>query len=213
MLLRRCAWHRRFHGYPVVYGVASWRGRSITFTDGVCRSCAGRVRREWRLVERSPFMMSRRFRRIAAGALSVAMLAGTLLSPGPLSDLPSRMAAVNPPTVAVDARAPIQGPVRPRRPRVKHVVKRPPPAPPLDLAEMETAIALADPPAGVVEWEPITEVASVPVEPPPAASQLGTLEDELSRAIIQRASARLLLAMSELPPAPGEHAGSPIQTP
>lgn len=49
MLIRRCAWHPQFHGYPFVHGVASWRGRSIIFTDGVCRRCAARVRTEWEL--------------------------------------------------------------------------------------------------------------------------------------------------------------------
>lgn len=49
MLIRRCAWHPQFHGYPFVHGIASWRGRSVTFTDGVCRRCAARVRSEWEL--------------------------------------------------------------------------------------------------------------------------------------------------------------------
>lgn len=49
MLIRRCAWHREFHRYPIVHGVATWGGLSIAFTDGVCRSCAARVRLELRL--------------------------------------------------------------------------------------------------------------------------------------------------------------------
>lgn len=211
MLVRRCAWHRRFHGYPSVFGVASWQGRSITFTDGVCRSCARRVRREWRLVERSPIMMSLRFRRVAAGVLSFALLAGTMLSPGPLSDLPARMTEVNLPTVAVDSTRPAESvPARPKRSRMKHIAKRPS-SPPVqvDLSQVEAALALADVPTGLLEVEPVIEVASVPAEEP-VSSQIGTLEDELSRAIIQRASIRLLLAMADLPPA---HAGTVVQAP
>lgn len=40
MVLRRCAWHGQFHGYRVVYGVSSWRGQGISFTDGLCARCA-----------------------------------------------------------------------------------------------------------------------------------------------------------------------------
>ncbi len=40
MLVRRCAWHRRYRGYPMVYGVASWLGQGIDFTDGLCHACA-----------------------------------------------------------------------------------------------------------------------------------------------------------------------------
>lgn len=40
MVLRRCAWHGLYHSYRVVYGVASWRGQGISFTDGLCARCA-----------------------------------------------------------------------------------------------------------------------------------------------------------------------------
>ena len=48
MLLCRCAWHRRYHGYPLVSGIASWRGLSVRFTDGICRTCLERFRAEHR---------------------------------------------------------------------------------------------------------------------------------------------------------------------
>lgn len=48
MILRRCAWHRRYFGYPIVCGVAGWAGRGIDFTDWMCRRCAARIRRELR---------------------------------------------------------------------------------------------------------------------------------------------------------------------
>jgi hypothetical protein len=46
MLLCRCAWHRRYRGYPFVSGVVSWRGLTVRFTDGICRSCLRRFRDE-----------------------------------------------------------------------------------------------------------------------------------------------------------------------
>lgn len=49
MLIRRCAWHREFYGYTIIHGVAAWRGFSVKFSDGVCKSCAARVRIEWRI--------------------------------------------------------------------------------------------------------------------------------------------------------------------
>ncbi len=39
----RCAWHPRYHGYPRLVGVASLRGLSVHFTDGICPTCATRV--------------------------------------------------------------------------------------------------------------------------------------------------------------------------
>lgn len=47
MLIRRCAWHRVYHGYPMLYGVAAWRQRGIQFTDGMCRPCAATALHEW----------------------------------------------------------------------------------------------------------------------------------------------------------------------
>jgi len=45
-MLRRCAWHRRYFGYPVVCGIAGWGGRGVDFSDWICRRCAARVRRD-----------------------------------------------------------------------------------------------------------------------------------------------------------------------
>ena len=33
MLIGRCAWHRHYHGYPRLQGIASWRGLGLRFTD------------------------------------------------------------------------------------------------------------------------------------------------------------------------------------
>lgn len=49
MLICRCAWHQRYRGYPLLNGVASWRGWKVRFTDGICEKCLARFRAEHRL--------------------------------------------------------------------------------------------------------------------------------------------------------------------
>jgi hypothetical protein len=48
VLICRCAWHQRYCGYPLLSGVASWRGWSLRFTDGICEKCLERFRAEHR---------------------------------------------------------------------------------------------------------------------------------------------------------------------
>jgi hypothetical protein len=48
MLICRCAWHRQYHGYPLLSGVVSWRGFTLRFTDGICPRCLERFRTEHR---------------------------------------------------------------------------------------------------------------------------------------------------------------------
>ncbi|HXH81463.1 MAG TPA: hypothetical protein VNN07_00890 [Candidatus Tectomicrobia bacterium] len=48
MLISRCAWHQRYHGYPLLRGLVSWRGWSVRFTDGICGRCLARFRLEHR---------------------------------------------------------------------------------------------------------------------------------------------------------------------
>jgi hypothetical protein len=48
VLLSRCAWHPRYHGYPLIGGIASWSGWGVQFTDGICADCAIRFRDEYR---------------------------------------------------------------------------------------------------------------------------------------------------------------------
>jgi len=48
VLLRRCAWHPRYFGYPLIGGITSWAGWSLKFTDGICPECATRFRAEYR---------------------------------------------------------------------------------------------------------------------------------------------------------------------
>ncbi len=56
MLICRCAWHSRYRGYPLLNGIASWRGWNVRFTDGICEKCLERFRAEHRrfLAPRSP---------------------------------------------------------------------------------------------------------------------------------------------------------------
>ena len=46
MLICRCAWHPRYRGYPLLSGIASWRGWNVRFTDGICEQCLARFRAE-----------------------------------------------------------------------------------------------------------------------------------------------------------------------
>ena len=48
MMIGRCAWHTRYHGYPRISGIASWRGLGVSFTDGICSRCLERFRDEHR---------------------------------------------------------------------------------------------------------------------------------------------------------------------
>lgn len=44
VLISRCAWHRRYHGYTKILGIGSWQGLNVSVTDGICSKCAARVR-------------------------------------------------------------------------------------------------------------------------------------------------------------------------
>jgi hypothetical protein len=46
VLIGRCAWHPGYRGYPLLSGIASWRGWSVRFTDGICEKCLVRFRAE-----------------------------------------------------------------------------------------------------------------------------------------------------------------------
>jgi hypothetical protein len=48
MLLMRCAWHPKYRGYPWLYGIRSWRGAGVSFSDGMCGPCARQWRAEFR---------------------------------------------------------------------------------------------------------------------------------------------------------------------
>jgi hypothetical protein len=59
MLIARCAWHRQYFGYRSFSGVASWRGLSLRFTDGICPRCLDHFRSDHqRQLDRRPLPRS-----------------------------------------------------------------------------------------------------------------------------------------------------------
>jgi hypothetical protein len=98
VLIRRCAWHRSYRGYPLAFGIASWRGLSISFTDGMCLGCSARLRRQWNLPPLAagvaPFGLHGGLVRVAAMAV---MLVSVVLAARPLDDLRILRAVVPPP--------------------------------------------------------------------------------------------------------------------
>ncbi|MGH2671305.1 MAG: hypothetical protein ACRDH5_19715 [bacterium] len=43
MLIRRCAWHRTYVGWPRLLGVVLERRWRVQMTDGLCRRCLARL--------------------------------------------------------------------------------------------------------------------------------------------------------------------------
>jgi hypothetical protein len=233
MLIRRCAWHREVHGYTLLHGIASWRGFSVKFTDGVCRRCAARVRVEWhlgRLPSASPFRLARlvpiryRYAGLAAG---LAVIAAAVLPitaprrparPGPAPQVAELAAGVGAPAAATEAVAPPIAEAPP--PRVSR--HRPPPPPdvlivryrvprsPFPLPAPSSA-SMPAPPQPAERLEPPRPVPVVAA--PPAAvgvSRARATEDELMRLVRRHSTTRLLLSPPEERP---RHAGLVIQTP
>src|SRR4051794_5575336 len=83
MLIRRCAWHPKYRGYPLLFGVASWRGSRLVFTHGMCRGCAAYLRHEWKMKPLAEIEPERRRRAPAVPALvppgAVALVAIAVL--------------------------------------------------------------------------------------------------------------------------------------
>jgi len=97
VLLIRCAWHPRYHGYPRLLGVASRRGLSVHFTDAICPTCAMRVTPERRRT--APSSQRRRWPgagRAAVLFVGVPLTAALVLAATPLSEPP----VASPPAVA-----------------------------------------------------------------------------------------------------------------
>lgn len=243
MLIRRCAWHRQFHGYALLHGIASWRGRSFAFSDGVCRGCAARVRAEWQIARPSilpppsvPGAFPIGLRRLALGvgfALLVATVLPTrLVSDVMLGDPPEVLPAgtsmvgaaapVAPATAASVVLGAAASEGRPRPLPARRVVTRPVAVrPAVTAAPAGAAVPArhAEPPrmavAPVVQPAmaspfPHALVASVPASRPPAVRGASALDEDIARAVVRRASTRLLLAPPEDRP---RHAGTVLQAP
>jgi hypothetical protein len=81
MMIRRCAWHRLYNGYPMVYGVAAWRQSGLQYTDGMCRRCAATAMEQWTTgaaILPSP-SMTRGLMRAPAGRAGIAIAAASIL--------------------------------------------------------------------------------------------------------------------------------------
>ena len=108
MLISRCAWHRRYHGYTKILGISSWRGLQPSFTDGICPKCAARVRADHL---RSRFdrgaSADRRETAWVPGliALSLSVVVALVLVARPTHEPPPL-----PPVVAVLPPAPLEAP-------------------------------------------------------------------------------------------------------
>ena len=125
MLIRRCAWHRSYRGYPLVFGIASWRGQGVSFSDGMCLRCAARMRAEWNLPPLPPrvsrYRLGFELARVTATAAALVIL---VLAANPLDDLrtirsivPSpQTVLVPPPAIAEEA---------PPSLSVSHISRRP----------------------------------------------------------------------------------------
>jgi hypothetical protein len=236
VLIRRCAWHREFQGYPAVHGIASWRGLRVKFTDGVCRRCAARVRVEWRVARvaasapAGPRPVAGVYRHLALVA-GVAALVAAIVPASLVTDTfrgdPERPAAegepidlgrfalaqVPAPAEPERAVAPPRAPSRHRRPappRLSVIRYRPSPA---TRAPERPATAAATPlPARPVEAKP-SEPARSPVRPaaaPAGVARVRAAEDDLARVAHRHSAARPQLA----PPVDrARPAGLALQTP
>jgi hypothetical protein len=111
MVLLRCAWHRQYWRYPKVYGVVSFRGRYVAFSDGMCRRCSQRWREDWRAVwdeALAPPLVPAWLPRLG---LVIVLLSATILSARPLNQslpLPIPLSLVSgvrglPPVMPVDS--------------------------------------------------------------------------------------------------------------
>jgi hypothetical protein len=111
MLISRCAWHRKYHGYPAITGIASWRGRRVQFTDGMCKACAAQLRFEWYGDTESEPGRASSYRRLAwlapgAGMAAAAALLAMVLAARPLHD-PADVLLTRIPAVAVPEAVPV----------------------------------------------------------------------------------------------------------
>ena len=108
MLISRCAWHRRYHGYTKILGISSWRGLQPSFTDGICHKCAARVRADHLRfrVDRGA-SADRRETAWVPGliALSLSVMIALVLVARPTHEAPPL-----PPVVAVLPPAPVEAP-------------------------------------------------------------------------------------------------------
>jgi hypothetical protein len=124
MFVRRCAWHRKYHGYAKLLGVASWRGWGVAFSDGMCTGCAARARAEWRLPpgsRRPAAGLDRSFRLDFAFASAVVLIAVAVTVGIAIGPPPARTALESieaPAMLAANKPSSVPGATLPTTPRV-----------------------------------------------------------------------------------------------
>src|SRR5262249_18724432 len=105
VILRRCAWHQKYHGYSIVYGVSSWRGLGLSFSEGMCGGGARRWRAKWTAIREGkepPVPLVPRW--LPLTAISVARVAALIRAARPLSSpTPSLSASPTRPTLGLEA--------------------------------------------------------------------------------------------------------------
>lgn len=236
MLIRRCAWHREFHGYALIHGVASWRGLSIKFTDGVCRRCVARVRAEWHVGRVQVDSRLGRgglvpggYRRVAL-AVGLASLVATMLPTGLFTDgllgevpaqapetmdlPPAPSASLTPATAEAKPSAEAEPPrVSRHRPAPVEVVviryRTPKPITPLPVSSGAPLPVSPRPETKRIEPpRPVHVATAAPIVP--NVSRVRAAEDELMRVARGHSATRLLLSPPEERP---RHAGLMVQAP
>jgi hypothetical protein len=106
VLIRRCAWHRSYRGYPIAFGIASWRGFRVAFTDGMCLGCSARLRREWNLPPIQPTAARFGFQLVRVAAMAV-MVVSLILAERPLNDVRTVRAIAPPPQTVLVPPVPV----------------------------------------------------------------------------------------------------------
>jgi hypothetical protein len=192
VLIRRCAWHRSYRGYPIAFGIASWRGFGVAFTDGMCLSCSARLRRDWNLAPlRATGSFGSRFQLVRVTAMAL-MVVSLVLAERPLNDVRTVRAIAPPPQTVLVPPVPVEE-ESPLALAVADVPRR---------APASRVVRVSSPSASSVAW---TEIAQ-----PPGASYLAvtvahTAMPPVSASVANRFPAAIVFAA--LP-----HAGLTQQT-
>lgn len=93
MLISRCAWHPRNYGHTKLLGIASWRGLTVGFTDGICPKCAERVRSPRKRGGAGRPPIARGGGRISAAVVvSLGVVTGLLMAAQPANEGAGRFA-------------------------------------------------------------------------------------------------------------------------
>jgi hypothetical protein len=90
--ISRCVWHSRNYGHGKLLGVSRWRGRKLTFVDGLCDRCAQRIHPEVRSRVVHGSIVPRRGCTLGVLAIVLSVVAALVLAARPTSDLSFRHA-------------------------------------------------------------------------------------------------------------------------